>query len=471
MSTQKDPNQKVPLAKSVKKVTPSNFVTRSMKIYGEEVVKGRAIPDFRDGLKPVQRRIIYWMKERNASNRIMKLARIVGGVMGELHPHGDAAITSAAVNLAQTKTHFPYVHGEGNWGGLVDKAGAMRYIECKAHDNAKYLLEYSAITEKMTNYDGQWMEPVYLPATIPSLLITGASGIAVGAKTNIPAHKPKLVIKATTAFMEGERSVQKLVKILKGPTYRYGGWVTSERKELRQMYKVGNGAIYFCGDFESDAKKDSIFSLTGFPQNINVEKAIDKLADQSWVSKVVNESGINKETNYLVYLKRNASLRECEPALTKQIKSFISYDWNVTLSNADQELTEFKHVDLLTYLEMWCDYRKELELKWLNFQIEKRDKDIWKLETVMKAYKNLDKVVKCLRMDNAKQNLMKRIKFTEEQADYVLSLRLSTLTKTNTDEVNKAIVKLTKELKKIRRNIKGIDNYLVELLQGCEGMF
>lgn len=441
----------------------SDYAASSLKLYGAEVIKNRAIPDYRDGLKPVQRRIIFAMHSMRAIH-LTKAARVVGETIGKYHAHGDSGTFQAMVGLTQAKSHYPLIFGEGNWGDLTNDAGAMRYVDCRLHPNSKYLVDYLDVADMMPNYDGKLLEPVVLPSQLPLLLILGAQGIAVGTTTSLPPHDPKRAIQVVSAWLQGERSTKKLTKILKSPVSKWGGVLVSPRSELQSLYQDGSGSLRFMTSYVQDGANS--VRITGFPayfvsSNESLTKFLNSLKSLPFVSKIVDESGIKQPINILVTFKKGTNFEKIKDQFEKLLQQSISYRWNVTISEAETERTEFKSINLPTFLSMWTDWRLNLEEKWILHLRDNVRTNQQRLDLIKRVCLLGKKLIDILHsQDPAK--LFIKAGFTKDEVPRIMELRLATITKTNLKEVESKIRKLKAEEKGFTKTLKRLKDHLIE---------
>src|SRR5882672_9296614 len=274
--------------------------------YALSVITSRALPDVRDGLKPVQRRILYSMFQNlhlTAGSRPRKSAAIVGDVLGKLHPHGDQAAYEAMVRMAQPfALRYPLVHGEGNFGSLDgDGAAAMRYTEARITALAEEMLaDLGAETVALRlNYDATLDEPIVLPSAIPQLLMNGSTGIAVGMATNIPPHNLREVVAALTAMIDDrDLDVKGLLKHVKGPDFPTGGEILNSKKELREIYETGQGAVRLRGEYgvESLARGKRQVVITSIPYTINKAELVEQIAQEILTRRLPHVTDVRDES-------------------------------------------------------------------------------------------------------------------------------------------------------------------------------
>src|SRR5438445_968623 len=261
---------------------------RSFLDYAMSVITARALPDARDGLKPVQRRILYtmWQQNLTADTKHRKCAKVVGDVMGSFHPHGDSALYETLVRMAQSfSLRYPLVDGSGNFGSLDgDSAAAMRYTECRLtriSDEMLTEIEQSTVPFR-PNYDGTKTEPVVLPARVPNLLVNGATGIAVGMATNIPPHNLGEICTALVKLLDNDDlSSAQLARTIKGPDFPTGGQILNSQDELKQIYKTGSGSIRLRGswDIGAETRPTQPMYIDSIPYTVNKAQLVERIAE------------------------------------------------------------------------------------------------------------------------------------------------------------------------------------------------
>lgn len=451
--------------------------------YSKYIIQDRAIPDVRDGLKPVQRRILYAMYDagNTPDKPYRKSAKTVGDVMGNYHPHGDASIYEGMVRMAQPwKMAHPLVDGHGNWGSMDDDpAAAMRYTEARLSAIAMELLRD---IEKRTvlfkdNFDNSTKEPVVLPSRYPNLLVNGVSGISSGFATEIPTHNLREVIDACIAVMHDPAlSTGELMNIVKGPDFPTGGIIMGE-EGIREAYETGKGRIYI-------RSKTAIEDMRGGKQQIVITEipyqvvksklalAIDNLRLEKKVegiAEVRDESG-RQGLRIVVELKKDADAEGILAFLFKKTDLQVAYNFNMVaiVNKAPRQL------GLKPMLEAYIDHQKEVVTHRTQYDLEKAADRAHVLEGLVKALNILDAVIETIRASknrqNAQDNLVAKFGFTDRQADAILTLQLYRLTnleitqlQKELDETNKKIAQLQAILESPRKLLKVIQDELTEI--------
>ena len=406
--------------------------------YAMSVIVGRALPDVRDGLKPVHRRILYGMGHLGVTpdKPHKKSARIVGEVMGKYHPHGDRSIYDAMVRLAQDfSTRYMLVDGHGNFGSVDgDSAAAMRYTEARM---TPFALEMLRDIDKETvdfrdNFDGEEKEPVVIPSRFPNLLVNGSNGIAVGMATSIPPHNLKEVIDATIKVIdEPDCDIEELIKIVKGPDFPTGAQILG-KAGMKEAYRTGTGKVKVrsCCEIEETDRGKSQIVITEIPYMVNKARLIEKMADLVKEKKVEGVSAIRDETNregirIVVELKRDANPQITLNRFYKhtQLQDSFSMIMLALVDGRPEVLT------LKRFLEEYVKFQKEVVTRRTKFDLAKAEARAHILEGLRIALDNIDAVIKTIResYSNAKENLMENFGLSDIQAQAILDMRLARL--------------------------------------------
>jgi DNA gyrase subunit A len=449
--------------------------------YALSVIISRALPDVRDGLKPVQRRILYVMKELGLwpNEKFTKCANIVGNTIARYHPHGDQAVYEALVRLAQDfSMRYPLVIGQGNFGSIDgDPPAAYRYTEAKLSPAA---VEMLADIEKecvdfRPNYDNTRKEPVVLPAKIPQLVLNGSLGIAVGMATNIPPHNLVEVCEAVKKLIENpDLSIKDLLEIIKGPDFPTGG-VVFGKKSLLEAYKTGRGGIVIRGKVKIEETKRGAkrIVITEIPWQVNKAELVQQIANLS-LNKVIPEIKEIRDESNKEGIRVVIEVSERDENVIKNIIEKIyrltdlqkNYHFNFI---ALEEGIQPKLFNLKELILSWINHRREVIRRRTKYDLEKTKERIEILEGLKKALQDIDAVIRIIRRspdrETAKKNLMTRLKINERQADAILEMPLRTLTSLETkriiDELNEKL-KLKKELETILKYPKKIDEIIIK---------
>ncbi|MBI11039.1 MAG: DNA topoisomerase IV subunit A [Rhodospirillaceae bacterium] len=425
--------------------------------YALSTIMSRSLPDVRDGLKPVHRRMLYAMRELrlDPSTGFKKCARIVGDVMGKYHPHGDAAIYDAMVRLAQGfAVRYPLVDGQGNFGNIDgDNPAAMRYTEARLTEIAKVLLE--GIDEEAVDfretYDGEGDEPVVLPANFPNLLANGAAGIAVGMATNIPPHNVGEICTALLHLIKRPNStIGKLVDLIPGPDFPTGGILVEAKDSILESYKTGRGGFRLRAQWGTERVKGGGYQvvITEIPYQVQKSKLIEKIAELMHARKLTMLNDIQDESTTEVRLVLEPRSRNVDPSVLMEslfrqtdLETRVSINMNVLDADQVPRVMNLKEV-----LQAFLEHRHEVLIRRTNFRLGKIEHRLDVLDGYLIAYLNLDEVIRIVREeDDAKATLMKRFKLNELQADSVLNMRLRSLRKLEEMEIRSEHKKLTKE--------------------------
>ena len=423
---------------------PLHEATRERYLaYALSVVTSRALPDVRDGLKPVQRRILYTMFNElglRPDSRFRKCAAVVGEVMGKFHPHGDQAIYDALVRMAQDFTlRAALVEGHGNFGSLDgDRAAAMRYTECRLQPIALELL--SEIKKRTVdfrpNYDGQRFEPIVLPAQFPQLLVNGSEGIAVGLATRIPPHNLGEVIAAAVHLIEHpDATVDALCAHLPGPDFPTGGVLLNDAEEMRSFYREGQGSFRIRCDWaeEKDGRKRNII-LTSVPYGQSKARLIEKIAAEitgKHLPQVVDlRDESTEETRIVLELKQGASAEAVMAYLFKKTPAQSTFPMNLTaLVPVDQtDVPKPARLDLREVLDHWLRFRFETIRRRFEYDLAQLRERIHILEGFARIFDILDEVIALIRASegrrDAHERLIDRFDLSDPQAEAILELRL-----------------------------------------------
>ena len=407
--------------------------------YAMSVIVQRALPDARDGLKPVHRRILYTMHEDGltADKPYRKSATTVGDVLGRYHPHGDASVYDAMVRLAQDfSMRYPLIDGHGNFGSVDgDPAAAYRYTEARLSRLAESMMtdiEKNTV-DFMPNFDDRLQEPTVLPAQIPALLVNGSSGIAVGMATNIPPHNLNEVIDGIIKIIdEDEVTDEDLMEVIKGPDFPTEGIIVG-REGIRQAYKTGRGKITLRAETEIEemAGNKQRIIVNSLPYQVNKAKLIENMAHLArekrleGISEIRDESDREHKVRVVIELKRDANAQVVLNQLFKNTQMQTSFGI-INLALVDGEP---KILTLRQCLDVYIDHRKNVVLRRTQFELDKALARAHILEGLRIAIDNIDEVIKIIResYDDAKERLMERFKLSEIQAQSILDMRLRTL--------------------------------------------
>ncbi|MGC8929913.1 MAG: DNA gyrase subunit A [Candidatus Woesearchaeota archaeon] len=444
--------------------------------YAMSVIVGRALPDVKDGLKPVHRRILYTMHQMKLfhSKQFKKSARVVGDVLGKYHPHGDAAVYDALVRMAQPfSMRYPLIDGQGNFGSIDgDSAAAMRYTEVRLSKIAEELLKD---IEKETvdfgkNFDNTLEEPLFLPSRIPNLLLNGSSGIAVGMATNIPPHNLSEVFEALARLIDNpEMSIEGIMSIIKGPDFPTGGLVYSNGN-LINAYKNGRGQVIVRArtEVESKAKKNSII-ITEIPFQVNKSLLLEEIANLVKNKTIEGISDIRDESDkegvrIVISLKQDVNPEITLNQLFHHTKLQTNYGIiMLCLVEGKPRILNIKEL-LLNFI----DYRKKTITRALNFDLRKAKERVHIVEGLVIALKRIDEVIAKIKqsgnIEEAKNSLMNEFGLSEKQALAILEMKLQRLSRLEFQKTIEEKESLLKTIEELNR-ILGSENEILKIMK------
>jgi DNA gyrase subunit A len=440
--------------------------------YALSVITSRALPDVRDGLKPVQRRILYtmWQQNLTADAKHRKCAKVVGDVMGNYHPHGDSALYETLVRMAQPfSLRYPLIDGSGNFGSLDgDSAAAMRYTECRlARVSDELLTEIDQATVPFRpNYDGTRTEPVVLPSRLPNLLINGATGIAVGMATNIPPHNLNEICTALIKLLgNADLSSVQLCRYVKGPDFPTGGQMLNSPEELKEIYKTGSGAIRLRATWEEGpvTRGGKTIYITSIPYTVNKSTLVERIADVALGRKLpplVDVKDLSTDdVRIALELKRDADEKMVMAYLFKHTPLQTSFIVNLTclIPTENPEVGRPERLDLHSILWHFLHFRLDVVTKRLEHELASIKKRVHILEGFEKVFDALDEILKIVRKSEGKadaaQQIIKRFALDADQTDAILELKIYRLARLE-------ILLIRKELEDRRRRVRQINTLL-----------
>ncbi|WP_083314929.1 DNA gyrase subunit A [Nosocomiicoccus sp. HMSC059G07] len=463
---------------NIQPVNISKTMKSSFLSYAMSVIVSRALPDVRDGLKPVHRRILYGMYDNGMTNDkpFKKSARIVGDVMGKYHPHGDSSIYEAMVRLAQDfSTRYPLVHGQGNFGSMDgDGAAAQRYTEAKMSKIAMELLRdiNKNTIDFAPNYDETEREPVVLPAHFPNLLVNGASGIAVGMATNIPPHNLVESINGVLALSENpDITTLELMDIIKGPDFPTAGLIMG-RSGIKKAYETGRGSIIMrakCTIEEMKNGKERIV-VSEIPYQVNKARLVEKIAELVRDKKIEGITDLRDETSLqegvkiIIEIRRDQNANVILNNLYKQTPLQLSFGVNMlALVNGEPQTLTLKEM-LYHYLE----HQKEVVTRRTEFDLDRAKARAHILEGLMIALDHIDEIIALIRAsetdEEAKLGLMEQFSLSEKQAQAILDMRLRRLTGLERDKIQSEYDELMKTIESLQAILDSEDK-LLELIR------
>lgn len=424
--------------------------------YALSTIMSRSLPDVRDGMKPVHRRLMFAMYQLKLAptQRPKKSARVVGDVIGKFHPHGDTAVYDAMVRLAQDfAQRYPLVDGQGNFGNIDgDNAAAMRYTEARLTDVALMLLdgiEEDAVDFRPT-YDGSENEPVVLPGGFPNLLANGSSGIAVGMATNIPPHNVAELCTAMELMLDKDPSIAELVDIVQGPDMPTGGTLVEKKEDIVRAYETGKGAFRIRAKWEKEELKQGMYQIvvTEIPYQVQKSKLIEKIADLITLKKLPLLDDVRDESAEdirLVIVPKNRNV-EAEILMEALFRSCdLETRFNMNLNVLENGLVP-RVMNLKEVLQSWMDHQQEVLVRRSSFRLAKVVHRLQVLEGYLVVFLNVDEVIRIIRFEEKpKECLMETFNLNDIQVEAILNLRLRRLHKLEEMEIRTEHDELEKE--------------------------
>ena len=468
----------------IEKSSLGHFSEQAYLNYSMYVILDRALPSITDGLKPVQRRIIYAMNELGLNNKakFKKSARTIGDVLGKYHPHGDSACYEAMVMLAQDFSYnYPFVEGQGNWGTQDDPKSfaAMRYTESRLTKYSDLFLDgiEKNTVEWSNNFDGTLVEPKQLPASIPNIVINGSSGIAVGMSTDIPSHNLTEIIDSTMLLIDKPKSnISEILRIIKGPDFSTGGEIISSESDIIGIYEKGHGNIKLRATYSTNGKNIIIESL---PYQSHTTKIIEQIQDQisnkklSFIENIFDDSDQDNPVRIIIKIRgRSHNTNEImshlfySTDLEKNIRvnmNIIGLDNKPSVKNIHQILSE------------WINFRLNSLKKMLQWELDKLQERIHILQAYVVVFKHLDKVIHLIRtVDNPKRKIMSLCKLTEKQYEAIINMRIRSLAKLQEKNIKQELKDLQdkeKDLLQILKSPARLKTYLKKDLKNIKEEF
>ncbi|MBV2128962.1 DNA topoisomerase IV subunit A [Arsukibacterium indicum] len=450
------------------------FTEEAYLNYSMYVIMDRALPHIGDGLKPVQRRIVYAMSELGLSHlaKYKKSARTVGDVLGKFHPHGDSACYEAMVLMAQPFSYrYPLVDGQGNWGAPDDPKSfaAMRYTEAKLSRFSEVLLSElgSGTTDWLPNFDGTLEEPKVLPARLPHILLNGITGIAVGMATDIPPHNVREVANACAALLDNpQSSITDLMQYVKGPDYPTDAEIISPASDIAAIYQSGRGSIKMRAVYQLE---DGDIVLTALPHQTSGAKILEQIAGQMQAKKLPMVSDLRDESDHenptrivIVPRSNRVDVEQLMQHLFATTDLERSYRVNLNILGLDQRP---RVKNLLEILTEWLSFRRDTVRRRLQYRLDKVLDRLHVLEGLLTAFLNIDEVIRIIRtFDEPKPELIKAFSLSERQAEAILELKLRHLAKLEEMKIRGEQDALSKERDKLQ-SILGSEKKLTKLIR------
>ncbi|GAA4503262.1 DNA topoisomerase IV subunit A [Pseudaeromonas paramecii] len=458
----------------VERLPLHTFTEQAYLNYSMYVIMDRALPHISDGLKPVQRRIIYAMSELGLSAlaKHKKSARTVGDVLGKYHPHGDSACYEAMVLMAQPFSYrYPLVDGQGNWGAPDDPKSfaAMRYTEARLSKFSELLLSEleQGTVEWGPNFDGTLKEPLFLPARLPHILLNGVTGIAVGMATDIPPHNAREVAHACVALLDNPKAgVAELMDHIQGPDYPTAAEIITPRDEIAKIYESGKGSIKMRAVYQVE---EGDIIITALPHQASGAKVLEQIAGQMQAKKLPMVTDLRDESDHenptrivIVPRSNRVDVEQLMQHLFASTDLEKSYRVNLNILGMDHRPQVKSLPQLLTE---WLTFRRETVRRRLQHRLEKVERRLHLLDGLLVAYLNLDEVIHIIRTeDEPKAVLMARFELTEAQADYILDTRLRQLARLEEMKIRGEQDELAKEREQLQQ-LLGSERRMSNLLK------
>lgn len=430
--------------------------------YALSTIMSRSLPDVRDGLKPVHRRLLYAMQQLSLSPATppKKCARVVGDVIGKFHPHGDQSVYDALVRLAQDfAVRYPLIDGQGNFGNIDgDNAAAMRYTESRLTSVAMLLLdgiEEDAVDFRDT-YDGEQKEPIVMPGGFPNLLANGSSGIAVGMATSVPPHNVEELCLAMETMIDGDLTDEALVDIVRGPDFPTGGLLVESRESILESYRTGRGSFRMRARWHKEELKQGLYQIivTEIPYQVQKSRLVEKIADLINDRKIPMLEDVRDESAedirlVLVPKNRNVEAEILMEALYRacDLETKFSLNLNVLEGGRVPKVMSLKQA-----LQNWLDHRQDVLVRRSNFRLQKVIHRLEVLAGYLIAYLNIDEVIQIIREeDEPKPVMTARFGLTDVQCEAILNMRLRSLRKLEEFEIKAEHDKLSKEREQLEK--------------------
>jgi len=452
----------------------ADFTEQAYLNYSMYVIMDRALPHIGDGLKPVQRRIVYAMSELglDADAKHKKSARTVGDVLGKYHPHGDSACYEAMVLMAQPFSYrYPLVDGQGNWGAPDDPKSfaAMRYTEARLSRYSEVLLSElgQGTVDWVPNFDGTLNEPAVLPARLPNLLLNGTTGIAVGMATDIPPHNLREVAAACVRLLDDPiAGIPELLEHVPGPDFPTEAEIVTPRADLRKIYETGRGSVRMRAVYR---REDGDVVITALPHQVSGSKVLEQIAAQMQAKKLPMVADLRDESDHenptrIVIVPRSNRIDADELMqhlfATTDLESSYRVNLNVIGLDGKPQVKDLRQI-----LQEWLIYRIGTVRRRLQFRLDKVERRLHLLDGLLIAFLNLDEVIHIIRTEeHPKQALMARFELSEEQADYILETRLRQLARLEEMKIRGEQAELLKEQKRLQ-TLLGSDKKLRNLVR------
>ena len=456
---------------NITETTLDIFTHKALKKYTRQTVMDRALPDFKDGLKPVQRKILWSMYKMGLFHNLAykKSARVSGDVMAKYSPHGDCY--PAIVNLAQAYRKYNLVLGQGNWGSWSgDPAAASRYTEVKLSEFSDVVLldkDYLAVVPYEDNYDGSEKEPVYLPARLPVCLMGNIQGIAMAVRTGLPCFSIDSLINVCSYYLKNKDLPENLEEILQFENI-YGGKCISTKEEIKNFIDTGSGSITFEPDYE--LFKDRI-EITGIQDNFDFEKVTANLEELSEVKSVKDEG--DSQIKICIYLNCKSSDKKALDKIFKKLQTKVLYNVNILnrLWKDEEVEANYRETNIRKLIMNWCKFRVKLERDHLSYLISELNKDISYQQLLLKAAENVKEIFKALQEQDTKDIIMDKLKINSDQAEIILNLPIKRLSRLDLEKTKITLDNFYKQLDNLNKKLNNVVKVVIEDLDFLKGKF
>ena len=452
-----------------KELNATELTSKNMYEYGISVIEDRAIPDYRDGLKPVQRRLLRTADDLHAyaNTKTIKSARITGDCMGRYSPHAD----SYGALVTMVNTEYAPIFGQGNWGDLRNDAASSRYTEAKISNIGMKMLECMDAADFVPNYTGEFKEPVIIPTRFPYFFVNSCSGIAVGISCNIPSHNLEEVVNAFKALIKKgkDATIKDVVKYIKGPDYCYGGKIISSPEEVKALYENGEGSIrYECEYTIQKDRRNWLLTITGYCPGFSPDTFIKKMMEliDEGVVLYVNDSATKDQVCKLEVMFKNEE--DFESKIHKHLiksQSYRYYAVERTKSTSEEKDIDTKIIstNILELMQRWLDWRREVETKMCIAEKTVYENKCWNAYLRLLASKHVNIVMEALKskspIDYIAENMpqIKGTKRAVEAAKYICDLKIIAIQQIDQDKMNKDINDYRKRIADLEADINDID--------------
>jgi len=473
--------------KHITKNEVGHFVEKNMIDYGKYVIEDRAVADYRDGIKPVQRRIIWTMHKMgvHSSSNYKKCATIVGACM-HYHPHGDSAIFQALVNMVNSR--YPLIDGQGNFGSLYEESAAPRYIEARLSKLADYYLSCLEVCQFTKNFTGESDEPVVIPSRLPLLLMNGIEGIAVGLRNKMPSHNLGELAGALKYILKSKKpNIDKVMDYIKGPDFVYGGWLLSSKDEVKELYETGRGRLKFsCSyKYEQGEKGHTLIIVDSFCPNFNPTDFLndmEKLIKDKLIVDAQDNSS-KKNGNKIVIEVTNQHIFKNK--IKAKLEKTVSYEFYVTersyVPERSETSVELNYMNLIEILQNWLNYRRQIETKMLKSEMSKTKKKLFYEKIKLLGINNIKILARSAEQDKIESDVylvkyIPQLKALYKKdpdkamkcADMLLDMTIKSLKRSGKKNQKGTILKLKKIILRIKHDLSNIDKVVLKQLKEME---